>query len=293
MIAAETMRLRFQALLARGLAAPEIARRAGVAAASEVWGGLAPRELPAWYLWLAGRRGAWQLELADARALEGAPGIVGRFTIRHYPAPDDPLLASFDPEERAAAAAWLDGTGTPRIDAAWAIGPRLFAVGAVEWALDLEADASVLVLTSLDRLRLRRGGRRLRDVPGWALAREVFSALAAVHAQVDRRAAVQLVLARRPGFELVEEGDAPEPRDVDDVTEGEALLAFGPPGGCGSAARRLLGAVREEGGELLADERLDPGSAGRVVGTGTGVGLGVEPAWFGGEAHREGSACAC
>jgi hypothetical protein len=292
-IALETFRLRFQSTLARGLAAPEVARRAGLAAASEVWGGAAPRELPAWYLWLAGRRGAWQVELAEARLLEDARSAAGRFTVRHYPAPDDPRLASFDPEERAAAAAWLDGTGTPRIDAGSAIGARLFAVGVLEWAVDLEGDTSVLVLTSQDRLRSRRDGRRVRDVPGWALAREVFSTIAALHAQVERRVAVQLVVARQPGFELVEDGDAPGPHDTADVTGGEALLAFGAPGGCGSAARRLLRALRDEGGELVADESLEPAGAGRAVGAAAGLELEIAPAWFGGEAHQAVSACAC
>jgi hypothetical protein len=292
-IAAEAVRLGFQATLARGLAAPEIARRAGLAAASEVWGGVEPRDLPAWYLWLAGRRGAWQVELAEGRALDVARVVVGRFTIRHYPAATDPLLVAFDPEERAAAAAWLDGTGTPRIDAAGAIPARLFAVGAVEWAMDLEDHASVLVLSSLDRLRSRRGERLVRDVPGWALSRQLFSTLAALHAQVDRRAAVQLVVSRQPGFELdLGEGD-PEPRDAPGVSQGEALVAFGLAGGCGGAARRLLGILRDEGAEVLADEPLDPSHAGRAVGGGSGLDLAIDPAWFGGEAHREGSACAC
>lgn len=293
MNAIETVRLRFQATLARGLAAPEIARRAGVAAASEVWGGDAPRDLPAWYLWLAGGPGAWQLELSDARPVEGTTAVAGRFTIRHYPAADDPRLARFDPEERAGAAAWLDATGTPRIEAASAIPGRLFAVGAVEWALDLEADASVLVLTSLDRLRTRRGGALVRDVPGWALARQVFSAIAGLHAQVDRRAAVQLVLARQPGFELAADGEATSARDAADVSQGEALVAFAPAGGCGGAARRLLRALRDDDAGVLADEPLDPASAGRRVAGASGLDVEVDASWFGGEAHREVSACAC
>jgi hypothetical protein len=292
-IAAEAVRLRFQATLARGLAAPEIARRARLAAASEVWGGVEPRDLPAWYVWLAGRRGAWQVELAEARTLDAARAVVGRFTIRHYPAVTDPLLAAFDPEEQAAAAAWLDGTGTPRIDAAWAIPARLFAVGAVEWAMDLEDDASVLVLTSLDRLRSRRGGRQVRDVPGWALSRLLFSTLGGLHAQVDRCAAVQVVVSRQPGFELdFGEGEA-EPRDAPGVSQVEALVAFAPAGGCGGAARRLLEILRDEGAEVLADEPLDPAHAGRTVGGGSGLDLAIDAAWFGGEAHGEESACAC
>lgn len=292
MSAEETLRLGLQSTLARGLAAPEIARRAGLAAASEVWGGDAPRERPAWYLWLAGRRGAWQLELAEARALEGA-AVHGRFTVRYYPAADDPLLAAFDAEERAAAARWLDGTGTPRIEAAAMLPARLFTVGAVEWAVDRERDASVLVVTSLDRLRARAAGGLLRDVPGWSTTAPVFSALAALHAQVERRAAVQLVVATQPGFELVEEGAAMCPRDAADVTQGEGYLAFAPPGGCGGAARRLLASLRDEGARVVTDEPLGVGHAGAAGCALPGLELEVSAAWFGGEAHFEGSACAC
>lgn len=289
MSAEETLRLGVQATLARGLAAPEVARRAGLAAASEVWGGDAPRDRPAWYLWLEGRPGAWQLELADARIIDGGT-VHGRFTVRHYPAAGDPALGAFDAEERAAASRWLDRTGTPRIDTASRIPERLFTVGAVEWVLDREREASVLVATSLDRLRSRGAGGLLRDVPGWSMP--VLSALGALHAQVERRAAVQLLVATQPGFELVEQGAALHPRDAADVVQGEAYLAFGPAGGCGGAARRLLASLRDEGARVVADVALAPGSpaAGCAY---PGLELEVSAAWFGGEAHFEGSACGC
>ncbi len=155
MNATELFRLRVQSLVARGLAAPAIAARVKLAAASEVWGGDAPRERPAWYVWLRGAPGAWQLELVDAGPVPSLAGsaVVGRFTLRHYPACGDPVFTGFSPEEREIAAEALDGTGTPRIELASRIPDGLFTVAGIEWALDLEGGAAVFALSSLDRLR--------------------------------------------------------------------------------------------------------------------------------------------
>jgi hypothetical protein len=291
----EVLRLRVQALVARGLSAPEVSRRAGLAAASEVWGGDVPRDRAAWYLWLRDRTGAFQLELAGAERLEGHDAaVLGRLTIRHYPATDDPLLAAFDPDERAAAAEWLDRTGTPRIDVAGRIPEHLFAVGALDWVIDPERDASLLVLSSQDRLRTVEGGRVRREVPGWRLAAPVFSALAALHAQLDRRAASRLVVTRQRGFEVVRGGEALLTRDADEIVHGEALLAFTSADGCGDPAARLLAAVRDPAAETVRDERLAPGGRRRdAPPSDARLPLEVSPAWFGGEAHVEGIACAC
>jgi hypothetical protein len=291
--AEEVVRLRLQSLVARGLAAPEVARRVGLAAASEVWGGDVPRDRAAWYLWLAGAAGAWQVELSAASPLEGVAGaVIGRLVIRHYPSPADPVLASFDADERRAVAEALDASGTPRIEAAAGIPEALFTVGALDWAIDVARDASVFVLASLDRLRTREGGQVRRDVPGWRLTAPVFAAIAGLHAQLDRRAASRLVVARQPGFELVRDEAGVAARDAGDVVQGEALLPFAAADGCAEPAARLLAALRDDGAELLVDERLAAGARGDA-GTDPRLPLAVSPAWFGGEAHFEGIACAC
>ncbi len=166
-------------------------------------------------------------------------------------------------------------------------------MGAIEWAIDVERDVSVMVLTSLDRLRSRGGDGLLRDVPGWTLARPVFSTLAGLHAQVERRAAVQLVVGTLPGFELVDDAGELRPRDGADAVQGEALLAFGSASGCGSAARGLLASLRDAEAEVVADDALGPASHGRAVCSVPGLELTVSPAWFGGEQHFEGSSCSC
>jgi hypothetical protein len=278
--------------VARGLAAPEVVRRVGLAAASEVWGGDAPRERPAWYLWLRDRPGAWQLELAGAERIPGpARRVLGRLAVRHYPAPDGPLLAAFDPEERAAAREWLDRTGTPRIEVASRIAPHLFIVGTVDWAVDLDRDASVFALASQDRLRVTDGERRLRDVPGWALAAPILSLLAGLHAQLDRRAASRLVVARAPGFEIVGEGGAPSFRDCDDIVHGEASLLFSSADGCSAPAAALFAAIRDPEAALVHDERLARGAPGPSAEP--RLPLEVSDAWFGGELHFERPTCAC
>jgi hypothetical protein len=259
-----------------------------------VWGGDAPRDRAAWYLWLQDTPGAWQVELASAGPLGGAAAgaVVGRLAIRHYPRRADLLFAAFDADERAMAAELLDATGTPCMRAASKIPERAFTVGTIEWALDPERDASLFVLATLDRIRTREAGRVIRDVPGWRLAMPIFSALAGLHAQLDRRAASRLVVARQPGFELVREGSGLEPRDADDVAHGEALLLFGARDGSGEPAARLLAAVRDEAAEVIADASLSPAADPPRV-SDARLRVAVSPAWFGGEAHAEGSACAC
>jgi hypothetical protein len=297
MIAPDPARLRFQSLVALGLAASGIARRVGLAGASEVWGGDEPRERAAWYLWLREHPGAWQVELAAAEPLAPAGGgaAVGRFTVRHYPGPRTPQLACFSAEERKVAAEDLDDTGTPRIELASRIPEAMFTVGSVEWALDEESGASAFVLAGLDRLRTRReDGEVVRDVPGWDLTAPIFSLVAGLYAQVERRAASRLVLARQPGFELVASQGGVEPRDAADAVQGEAALLFDPPRDPG-AGGRLLDALRDRDAQVLADVAFAPGvHPPHAVGADPRLPLRVSHAWFGGEAHAaDGVACAC
>jgi hypothetical protein len=296
MIAPDPVRLRFQSLVALGLAASGIARRVGLAAASEVWGGDEPRERAAWYLWLRDRPGAWQVELASAEPLAAGDGtLLARFTVRHYPAPGSAALASFSAEERRVAAEAFDETGTPRIELAAGIPAAMFTVGTVDWAHGEEGGASALVLSSLDRLRtLREDGELDRDVPGWDLAAPVFSLVAGLHAQVERRAASRLVLSRQPGFELVAAPGGVEPRDAANAVQGEAALLFDSPRGPAAGAR-LLDALRDPDAQVLADVSFAPGvHPPHAVGDDPRLPLRVSHAWFGGEAHAaDGVACAC
>jgi len=295
--APELFRLRFQSLVARGLASSGVAARIGLAAASEVWGGGEPRERPAWYLWLRDAPGAWQLELASAEAL-GAPegsAVVGRFTIRHYPSSSAPVFARFSAEERRVALDALDATGTPRIELASRIPDAHFTVGSVEWALDPESDDTAFALASLDRLRTRTGsGDIVRDVPGWRLVCPVFSMLAGLHAQVERRAASRLVISRQPGFEaVVSEGGAGH-RDAPDLVQGEALLLFSRARASAGGASRLLDALGDPAAEIVANASFVTGEHPlHELTPDPRLPVQVSHAWFGGEEHVEHLMCAC
>lgn len=295
MNAAELFRLRFQSLVARALAVSEIASRTGLAGASEVWGGDEPRERPAWYLWLRDAPGAWQLELSGAEPLgpAGARGVVGRFTVRYYPSPAAPTLESFSPEERRIAAGALDGTGTPRIELASRIPDALFTVGSVEWALDLDGDAAVFALASLDRLRTRdERGDVVRDVPGWRLAMPVFSLLAGLHGQVERRAASRLVLSRLPGFELVVGGGVEHPA-APEIAQGEAFVLF--PAGRGDPSELLLDLLQDPVADIIADVSFSPGvHPPHDIDGDPRLPMRVSSAWFGGGAHvADRLVCSC
>jgi hypothetical protein len=251
-----------------------------------------PRERPAWYLWLRDLPGAWQLELAAAGALDAVGAVVGRFTVRHYPAPEAPELARFSQEERRLVATALDPTGTPRIELAATIPEALFTVGTVDWVLDPDSDAAVFGVASLDRLRTRAGaGELVRDVPGWRLAVPVLSVVAGLHAQVERRAATRIGISRLPGFESAEAGES---RDAPDVAFGEAFVAFPGPRGDRARAIALLEALRDEDGEVLHE--VDCGERARELPLDSDPRLAfrVSQGWFGGERHRHDRAlCAC
>ncbi len=303
MNAAELFRLRIQSLLSRGLSASGIATSVGLAAASEVWGGDTPRELPAWYVWLRGSAGAWQLELVAPERLEGvgAHAFVGKLAVRHYPSPLERDFRSFSAEERSLADAAFDATGTPRIELASAIPPSLFTVGSIEWALDLDGDASLITMSSLDRLRQRSdpgsdGAAQpavLRDVPGWELTAAIFSAFAGLHAQVERRTATRLVLTRQPGFELVGVGERVVPHETAEACLGEALLLFAPARARESRAS-LLDALRDPDASVVSDLSFGPYRHERALPLDPTLPLTVSDAWFGGEEHTsDGVACAC
>jgi hypothetical protein len=193
------------------------------------------------------------------------------------------------------AAEAFDETGTPRIELAADIPAAMFTVGTVDWALDEVGGASALVLSSLDRLRtVGEDGAVVRDVPGWDLTAPVFSLVAGLHAQVDRRAASRLVLSRQPGFELVAAPGAVEPRDAAGAVQGEAALLFDASAGA-AAGGPLLDAVRDGGGEVLADVSFAAGAhPPHAVGADPRLALRVSHAWFGGDAHAaDGVACRC
>jgi hypothetical protein len=243
---AEAVHFHLQTLIARGLGSPAIAAEVGITGASEIWGGIEPRDHPGWYLWLRDRRGAYALELDGADRVErrGTHLDRGRLAIRYFPSPAEAEFASFSPEERALiASGWVDASGAPEILRAHEAPPRFFVVGALEVVLRDVGDTFALALCTVDRLRWsyaedwtgtspplgtvrRRRGERTRDVPGWSVSWPLLAALGGLVAQGERRPAVRLVEARQPGFALVHRGGAFVQEDVEDVSHRELLVLF-------------------------------------------------------------------
>jgi len=294
--AKEQAQFTIQSLLARGLGATEVARRTGLARASEVWGGDEPLDRPAWYLWLLTSPGAYKLELADAETISSG-GWRARYTIRYYPARTEPAFERFSAEERAAVqGGLLDATGTPGIDVASKIPGNLFVVGSLEWASDPDGKAIVIGLSALDRLVAREdGGATIRDVPGWRLGASLFTTIAGLHAQIHRHAVRRILLTRQQGLELVLSGSEFGWRDTDDTVQAEAALVFGIPEDPFAVGDSLLDSMREPGAEVAADERFE-GKCKHpsALEADPRIALPVSHAWFGGEAIAEDRiACAC
>lgn len=246
-------------------------------------------------MWLRGIPGAWQLELAGAEPSPDGASLVGRFTVRHYPSPDSPAFASFSPEERRAAREALDATGTPRIEA-----PELpeayFTVATIDWAVERDGKDAAFAISTLDRLRARAAdGEVVRDVPGWRLALPLFSAIAALHAQVERCAAARLVVTRQPGFELVASDEGAGHRDAPDLVQADAVLLFPGDGSNPMAGAALLDALRDPEMDVAVDATFIPGEHLPCALQGDPrLPIAVSHAWFGGVPHVEDLvACGC
>lgn len=296
MSAKEQAQFTIQSLLARGLGATEVARRTGLARASEVWGGDEPLDRPAWYVWLSGVPGAYKLELREAESGQQG-GWRAWFTIRYYPSREDSTFERFSAEERAAVlGGLLDSTGTPHIEMASRIPPNLFVVGSLEWASASGSEATVVGLSALDRLLAREeSGATIRDVPGWRLGTPLLTTLAGIHAQIDRRTARRILLSRQSGLELVVAGDQFRWRDTDETIQAEVALLFQAPETGFLVGDSLLDGMREPGAHVAADERF----AGKcrhppALEADPRIALKVSHSWFGGEAVAEDRiACAC
>ena len=115
---------------------PEVCDLLGFRAVSERLQGA-----PGWFLWLAGRPGAFGLELVEAAhcAAGDADACVGTFILRYYPAQDDDILDLLSREEQAIRQGDLfDHTGTPTLDGLALIPEDMFRVGSLDVSLDLD-----------------------------------------------------------------------------------------------------------------------------------------------------------
>jgi hypothetical protein len=178
-------------------ASPHAKRRLGLAGASRRADGW-----PAWYLWLAGSNGAYELALLPAADAEADPGA--DFTLRYFPHPDEDDFAAFADVERAARTSSLfDQTGTPAIERLADIDPSLFHIATLSLVPGRDDGTIDLLLQTQDvwMETTTDGGdagvRRL--VPGLALAAPLIDFLVCGRTYHGRHPPASFMLARESG----------------------------------------------------------------------------------------------
>lgn len=195
---------------------PPAKRRLGLRAASRRADGW-----PAWYLWLAGTDGAYELALLPPTDAD-APAPGADFILRYFPHADEAVFADFAPVERHARDSDLfDRTGTPTIETMEALDPSLFHVAllslrpsAVDGRIDLVLEAQDVWLETSET---PSGIETRRAVPGLALAAPVVDFLVCARGYFGRHPPAAFTLARASGlaWHVDAHGDgepAPTPR---------------------------------------------------------------------------------
>jgi hypothetical protein len=200
-------------------------------------------EQPAWYFWISGAPGAYQLQLEDATE-EADGGVRGVFSIKCYPYPGTAAYRGFSAEERQALESDLfDHTGTPAAEARERIPGHLFNVAVLECRVGSDGHLSQLVLEGLDRMVVRRlapiveggGATRsaevYRSVPAWEIAYPFFDRLVCLWVHYRRQRPFDVRLTRASGFETVLATDeAPACRDTETAAVYTLQVGFAAPG---------------------------------------------------------------
>jgi hypothetical protein len=189
-------------------------------AVSQVWG-----EKPEWYIWIDQAPGVYALALEDGETVEtaGKTLCAGHFAVKCYPYVDSSIFAAFSPQEQELLTGDLfDETHTPRLEARACIPETFFAVGSVSIILDEAETLALLMVDSLDTLRLRTRSASdlrmtspagtdesgiIRNVPGWQISYPLFDRLAGLYAFYSRQPPAFIGATRSPGFEYLVDGD--------------------------------------------------------------------------------------
>lgn len=217
---------------------PELRRRLRLKAISPAAnGGLA------WYLWLGGRPGAYELAwVSDAFGATGA-GVL--LALRYFPHPDELVFRRFAlVERRARRSGVFDGTGTPAFGRATDLDPRLFHVAAV--ALEPQGEDHLAVRACVEERAIEERSvgnvwRRVRDVPAAELALPVVDAVIGGIVYLGRAGPVELRAWRQHGTRnrVAATGAswvAPDPTHSAWEFEWSGLVRPGRAAGCAAAA---------------------------------------------------------
>lgn len=183
----------------------------GLQGVSQVWD-----DRPAWYFWLSGAPGAYELALAQVQPREpNAPQAASAiFEIKFYPRAGAPVLETFSPQEQSLVrSAVFDDTDTPVFEARAELDPELFRIAVMEATFDQQAQWALFTLEGLDICRTRQGpgrngddpeeGRVVRRAPGWDLSLVLFQKLLGCYAFYSKQPPSRVLLGAEPGFDLL------------------------------------------------------------------------------------------
>lgn len=194
----------------------------GLKAVSQVWG-----EKPAWYFWILGASGVYQLQLESASTdVLGSKDVVsGIFSVKCYPFPQEEVFQTFSFEEQCFIQSnFFDRTNTPRIELKEKIPETLFNIATMEYTVDLDDTFALFTFESLDAMRVCYNQEMLqeypvlkkskrfscgeigRDVPGWDLGYQFFDRLLSLYSFYSKRKPARIIMTSSPGFEYVYDG---------------------------------------------------------------------------------------
>lgn len=155
----------------------------------------------AWYLWLDGRPGAYELALAAEEFGAADDGVL--LALRYFPHPDELVHRRFAlAERRVRRSSVFDATGTPAFGRAADLQPHQFLIAAI--ALEPQGDDHLTVRAhvadrAIEERAVGNAWRRVRDVPAAELAQPVVDALIAGIVYLGRVAPAELRVWREQG----------------------------------------------------------------------------------------------
>jgi hypothetical protein len=189
-------------------------------------------ELPSWLLWLKERTGAYELELRSWKLKKrigpsiGKEGDYwGRFTLRYFPHPEEPMFDAYSVYERIIRLSELfDDTGTPKYAERDTIDRSYFTVGNLECYVDTSEAALRMILEAPElwtcyrekglavwkngtAVHVLQPGERDRNLPAWELCWFFFERLVTAFCYVNETPPCQVWLLSSPGTIFHDEGE--------------------------------------------------------------------------------------
>lgn len=197
----------------------EIRKAIGIEGAHQVWG-----DKPAWYLWISGAPGVYDIELVetDTSKQEGIELLQGAFSLRCYPFTHSPTFKTLSFEEQCLLESkFFDQTNTPVFEYREEIPQNLFTVGIIECGFDSDEGIAYFTFESLDNSRISfqkemilnyplinkskrfRKGEADRQVRGTEVGYVFFDKLLCIFSFSRKKMPKRVLNLRSSGFEYV------------------------------------------------------------------------------------------